>query len=126
LFGVTRGQVARINVVNLAERGSLPIQVDVQFVDVQGNVVAHDTKTIDPTQAAWLDFAFNSFLIESNRVELRAVITEHNPPSGIVGHNPPDDKPIATSVEVFDANTGGTAFILHNPPADHNPPGFKN
>lgn len=123
---MARGQVARINLVNLAERGSLPIQLDVQFVDMQGNPVARETKTINPTEATSLDFAFNSFRIDADRVELRAVITEHNPPADIRGHNPPDDKPIATSVEVFDADTGRTTFILHNPPADHNPPGFKN
>ena len=115
LFGVARGQVARISLVNLAERGTLPLQVDLRFVDVLGNVVASETKTVIPGQASSFDFSFNSFLIDSNRVELRAVVSEHNPPDDLVGRNPTAIRPIATSIEVFDADSGKTVFILQNP-----------
>jgi hypothetical protein len=120
MFGVIRGQVARVSLVNLAERGALPIVVDVQFVDVVGHVFAHDTKTVNPGQADFLDFAFNSFLVDGNRVEIRVVISEHNPPSDIRAHDPAADKNLVTSIEVFDAETGKTTFILHNPPGDKN------
>src|SRR6266542_6359208 len=46
MFGVAEGQVARINAVNLGGPDTRPIQIEMQFIDAMGNVVARDTKTI--------------------------------------------------------------------------------
>ena len=106
MFGVARGQVARINAVNLGGPDTRPVQIEMQFIDAMGNVVARDTKTIPAGQATFHDFDFAAFAIEGNRVQLRALVRAI-PNDG--------DKNLRGTIEVFDADTGrNTTFIRLN------------
>lgn len=118
MFGVARGQTVQINFSHLGDRTTDPVQFDVQFVDMLGNVVAHDAKIVGPGQAGFFNVAFSAFGTDAKRAEIRAIISAHNPPSDGTAHNPPSGNSLRTSVEVFDTDTGKTTFILHNPPAD--------
>jgi len=102
MFGVAGGQVARINAVNLGGPDTRPIQIEMQFIDAMGNVVARDTKTIAAGQATFFDFA--AFVIEGNRVQLRVLVGMTNPPD--------PDKNLKVTIEVFDADTGKTTFFV--------------
>lgn len=104
MFGVARGQVARINAVNLGGPDTRPIQIEMQFIDAMGNVVARGTKTIRGGQATFHDFDFAAFTIEGNRVQLRVLVRMQTPPE--------PDKNLNITIEVFDADTGrNTTFI---------------
>lgn len=95
IFGIARGQVARINAVNLSDK---TIQVPMAFLDSNGRVIAHDTKTIAPGQAAFFDVVLDAAVGEANRASVRAVAL-----------TPPD--PCRVSVEVFDNDTGRTSLL---------------
>ena len=102
MFGVAEGQVARINAVNLGGPDTRPIQIEMQFIDAMGNVVARDTETIAAGQATFFDFA--AFVIEGNRVQLRVLVGMVDPPE--------PDKNLKITIEVFDADTGKTTFFV--------------
>ena len=102
MFGVARGQVARINAVNLGGPDTRPIQIEMQFIDAMGNVVARDTKTIPAGQATFFDFA--PFVIEGNRVQLRVLVRTVDPPE--------PDKNLKVTIEVFDGDTGKTTVFF--------------
>ena len=100
MFGVAIGQVARINAANLGGPDTRPIHVEMMFLDETGAIVGRDTQMIAPGQAV----IFDAGVRESNRIELRAVISGVNPPDG--------DKNLKVTIEVFDADTGrNTVFI---------------
>jgi hypothetical protein len=100
MFGVAIGQVARINAANLGGPDTRPIHVEMMFLDETGAIVGRDTQMIAPGQAVFFDAGVR----ESNRIELRAVISGVNPPDG--------DKNLKVTIEVFDADTGrNTLFI---------------
>ncbi len=104
MFGVARGQIARINAVNIGDPGLRPIQVEMMFLDGTGAVVGRDMKTIAPGQAAFFDVIFDAGVREANRIELRAVMS-------VLGG--PDTKNLKTTVEVFDNDTGkNTVFVI--------------
>jgi hypothetical protein len=96
MFGIARGQVARINAVNFSDHS---IQVAMVFMDATGRPVGRDAKTIAPGQAVFFDVVFDPAAGELNRTELRALVM-----------HPPD--PCRITVEVFDGDTGKTAIIL--------------
>jgi hypothetical protein len=103
MFGVARGEVARINVANVGDHTVEPIQVEMQFLDMTGNVVARGSETVIPGQAAFFDVPFDAFGTEGNRVETRVVImTQH--PARL-------DRNLRLSLEVFDAETGRNALF---------------
>ncbi len=106
LFGLARGQVARINVVNIGDSNQRRIQVEMLFLDAMGAAVARDAKTIAPGHAVFFDFPFVAGS-EENRIELRAVINAQSPPD--------PDKILRVTVEVFDAATGKTTVFISNP-----------
>jgi hypothetical protein len=103
LFGVARGQIARVNAAHIGEPGSKPIQVEMALVDAAGAVVARDSKTIAPGEAALFDFAFEAVGGDEDRIELRAVISGE------------PERNLRSSVEVFDADTGKTTVFISNP-----------
>ncbi len=85
MFGLARGQVARINAANIGDPnqiGDRPIEVEMLFLDSTGAVVGRDVKTIAPGQAVFFDLAFDAG-VEKNRIELRAVINAIPPPEPI-------------------------------------------
>jgi hypothetical protein len=103
MFGLARGQVARINVAHVGARGQRPIQVEMFFLDAAGIVVGRDVQTVSPGQAAFFDLPFNAGSDE-DRIELRAVINAIPPPD--------PDRNLGISVEVFDADTGKTTVLI--------------
>ena len=103
MFGVARGQIARINVAHIGQPGSRPIQVEMALVDATGAVVARDSKTIEPGQAVFFDVPFEAVGGREDRIELRPVISGS------------PDRNLASSVEVFDADTGKTTVFIGDP-----------
>jgi len=102
MFGVARGQVARINAVNIGNPDVRPIQVEMMFFDEMGVVVGRDIKTVMPGHAVFFDVFFDPHR-EENRIELRAVV------AGLGG---PDTRNLRATVEVFDGDSGkNTVFI---------------
>jgi hypothetical protein len=103
MFGVARGQIARINATHIGDAGSRPIQVEMLFVDATGAVVARDSKTIAPGQAVFFDVAFEAVGGDGDRTELRVVISGE------------PERNLRSSVEVFDADTGKTNVFIGDP-----------
>jgi hypothetical protein len=103
MFGIARGQIARINAAHIGDPDTRPIQVEITLVDATGAVVARDSQTIEPGQAVFLDIPFEAVGGAANRIELRAVI------SGEPARH------LSSSVEVFDADTGKTTVYIGNP-----------
>ena len=102
MFGVARGQIARINAVNVGNPNERPIEIEMMFLDEMGVVVGRDMKTIAPGEAAFFDVRFDPTR-EENRVPLRAVV------AGLGG---PDTRNLRATVEVFDGDSGkNTIFI---------------
>ncbi len=97
MFGLARGQTARINVLNSGEiRGFV---IDWKFLDASGRTVAESggPVSIPLGQAESFDLAFDDFFpTESIRTELRAVVTLS------VRHD------AVVTGEVFDIGTGKT------------------
>jgi hypothetical protein len=105
MFGVARGQIARINAVNIGNPDTRPIRIEMMFLDEMGVVVGRDMKTIAPGEAAFFDVMFDPNR-EETRVQLRAVV------AGLGG---PDTRNLRTTVEVFDADTGRNTVFIGNP-----------
>ena len=102
MFGVARGQIARINAVNIGNPDVRPIQVEMMFLDETGNIVGRDIKTVMPGHAVFFDVFFDPHR-EENRIEMRGVVA-------VLGG--PDTRNLKTTVEIFDAETGrNTIFI---------------
>ena len=105
MFGIARGQIARINAVNIGNPDTRPIEVELMFLDETGVVVGREMKTIAPGEAAFFDVMFDPTRGD-NRVELRAVVT------ALGG---PDTRILRTTVEVFDADTGKNTVFVQDP-----------
>jgi hypothetical protein len=105
MFGVARGQIARINAVNVGNPNDRPIEIEMMFLDQMGVVVGRDMKTIAPGEAAFFDVMFDPTR-EENRVPLRAVV---------VGLGGPDTRNLKTTVEVFDADSGRNTVFVQDP-----------
>lgn len=103
MFGVARGQIARINAAHIGDPNTRPIQVEMALVDAIGAVVARDSKTIEPGEAVFFDVPFDAVGGDESRIELRAVISGE------------PEKNLRSSVEVFDADTGKTTVFIGDP-----------
>ena len=103
MFGVARGQIARINVAHIGDPNTRPIQVEMALVDAAGAVVARDSQTIQPGQAVFFDVPFEAVGGAENRIELRAVIS-----GGPAPH-------LKSTIEVYDADTGQTTVFIGDP-----------
>ena len=87
MFGVARGQIARINAVNVGNPNERPIRIEMMFLDEMGVIVGRDMRTIAPGEAAFFDVMFDPTR-EENRVQLRAVA---------VGLGGPDTRNLGTT-----------------------------
>ena len=103
IFGLARGQIARINAVHIGDARIKPIEITTEFVNASGVELARDTKTVPPGQAVYFDFQFNASL-EGNRQQVRALIGARGPAS--------PDQHLKISIEVFDGDTGKNAAYM--------------
>ena len=103
IFGLARGQIARINAVHIGDARIKPIEVTTEFVNASGVELDREIKTVSPGQAIYFDFEFNTSL-EGNRQQLRALIGAKGPAS--------PDQHLKISIEVFDGDTGKNAAYI--------------
>jgi hypothetical protein len=107
IFGLARGQIARINALHIGDPGIKPIELTMQFINMSGETVAQNTKTVHPMKAISFDYEFDASL-EGNRQELRVLVGGRGPA------NP--HKHIRITVEVFDKDTGkNSLFYVETP-----------
>jgi hypothetical protein len=103
IFGLARGQIARINAVHIGDARIKPIEITAEFVNASGVELARDSKTVPPGQAIYFDFEFKASL-EGKRQQLRALIGARGPSS--------PDQHLKVSIEVFDSDTGKNAAYI--------------
>ena len=107
MIGIVRGQTARLNVVidnpNIIDNPD--ILVALTFVDDMGNVLAESRVSLTPGQAQHLEYssAFGTLL----REQIRAIVRFIDDPN--IRIRAPR---ILGTLEVFDTESGHTAFIL--------------
>ena len=106
IFGLARGQIARINAVHVGDPNIKPIELTMQILNASGSTVAQNTKTVHPMQAISFDYEFPASL-EGNRQELRALVGAKGPA------NP--DKHLRITIEVFDGDTGKSSVFYGDP-----------
>lgn len=112
IVGITRGQVARLNVVNTSDIYRPagvppdPCRVTLSFYTSEGILLAQVTRALAPGQAASLDVNANDFLSNRGvRLQLHAVVTVVPGTSGIAPC-------VMPTVEGIDLNDGQTSFLL--------------
>jgi hypothetical protein len=123
MIGLARGQVARLNVVNLRSvpaaeptpyqvPGPVPCTVRLRFLDQRGNPVARSLESILPGDGAFLDLPFHEAVppgFQGRRFQIRAIVQ-------VVRQ--PEDARCATisTVEIFDNETGRTSVLYPEEP----------
>jgi hypothetical protein len=105
IFGLARGQIARINAVHIGDPGIKSIELTTTFLNASGVPLAHEMKTVHSGEAIYFDFEFDASL-EGNRQELRALVGAKGPA------NP--DKHLKITIEVFDGDTGKNTVFFGN------------
>ncbi len=125
MVGITHGQTARINAVNLIAPNDPnyppgPSRVALTFLNSDGQLFRnrdgspiHRVAMVERGQATFLDLNFDEFPPGPSRIHLRAVVTVF-PPGPVDGGFPPG--PIAPTVEVINNANGRTAFALSAQP----------
>src|SRR5262245_18113782 len=73
IFGLARGQIARITALHIGDPGIKPIELMMQFINMSGEMVDQNTKTVHPMKAISFDYEFDASL-EGNRQELRVLV----------------------------------------------------
>ena len=114
MFGITSGQTARLNVVNVTDGqgvGPSPFRVTLQltFLDSMGNVLAQSMETVDSGQAAYLDLDGATLGVRADpRTQIRGMVAV----MGSDRRSRRRDEPVwAASLEVFDNVTAATGFM---------------
>jgi hypothetical protein len=101
--GVTRGQIARLNVFYHEDLPPGPCRADVVFYDGSGHVVASETLWLAGGQTGMSDFVKTN-MPAGFQGRIRASVHVES----LDGRSPPV---VATSVEVFAADTGRSALF---------------
>jgi hypothetical protein len=120
MVGLLSSQVARLNAVNPAPMpvAGYTCSVQLWFLDSQGTVLKSQSFPLDAQKAILLDLYGSGITSGSNRVEIRGVVSATLTGAG------PDTPPIASlgmgcnpllTLELFDKDSGRTAFILSQP-----------
>lgn len=112
IAGITRGQVARLNVVNTSDVYRPagfppdPCRVTLSFYGSDGTLLAQTTQVLAPGQAAALDLNANNFAPnQGTRLQFRAVVTVAPNANGIAPC-------VMPTVEGFNLADGKTSFLL--------------
>ncbi len=107
MFGITQGQTARLSVANLASGELVPaVQVELSFIDGDGNTLLQKVHTIHQGKSAFLDLSGNQFAGRGGRTQVRALVRFVGTP------DTRDDPFFLPSVEVIDNATGRTSFLV--------------
>lgn len=126
MVGITQGQTARLNVVNLHEEPNRPAcELELMFLDGEGNMLAERGFMIDGGRSAFLDLDADELGgpdTREGRVPIRPVI------QALGGPDTKSCDGVIPTLEIFDSETGQTQAILNpavikgfNPQPD--PPG---
>jgi hypothetical protein len=120
MVGITRGQTARLNVVNANDvppgpcRSSAEVppgpcraQVDLIFFDNTGRMLARTTATLAPGHAAFLDLNGDTLERQGNRAQVRAAVMTPPPEPDSVSR-----AVLVATVEVFNNETGRTIVVI--------------
>jgi hypothetical protein len=122
MVGITRGQTARLNVVNVSDvqcpssddvpPGACRAQVDLIFFDRLGRTLARSTETLTPGRAAFLDLNGDTLERLGARAEIRAAVITPPP-------DPDRSSRVAliATVEVFNNENGRTTVVVPVTPA---------
>ena len=110
MVGITHGQTARLNVVNLEDSEFVPcVRVELSFVDGNGQTLLRSTHEVERGKAAFLDLNGNQLMGRFGaRLQVRAVARFVGTP------DTRDADDCLLTLEVIDNATGRTSFI--NPP----------
>jgi len=124
MVGLARGQIARLNVVNLRSvpaaeptayhvPAPVPCTVRLRFLDQRGNTIARSLESILPGDGAFLDLPFHEAIppgFQGRRLQIRAIVQ--------VVPRPEDARRCATisTVEIFDNETGRTSVLYPEEP----------
>lgn len=104
LLGLSRGQTARLNLVNISDP-DLSCEGNLMIFDADGSVLVEQRFVLDGRQAAFVDLPFSSLGRIDNRAEIRGFI--------IYGNNLRKCfKSVLPSLEIFDDVTQITSVII--------------
>ena len=104
LFGLARGETARLNVVNVALADVCVVQL--QFLQPDGTVIKESgTKTLSPGESVTLDVARKTQATGSLRKQMRAVVRQINLNTSAS---------CITTLEIFNSSTGQSEVLVGN------------
>ena len=122
MVGLAEGQIARLNVVSLADASGIdnpniqPVVLELSFLDEAGRgLVTRDGTPIQSTvrlmrgRSAHLDLDWGAMIIDGGRIPFRALVKAAAPDGA--GRKASDPEWIPT-LEIFDAETGRTSVFL--------------
>jgi hypothetical protein len=109
MFGITQGQTARLSMVSLETGELLPaIQVELSFIDSDGNTLLQKVHTLHQGKAVALDLNGNLFA-GRGRTQIRALVRFIGTPDT---RDDPFFRNCLPTMEVVDNTTGRTSFIV--------------
>ncbi|MFL6333371.1 MAG: hypothetical protein ACJ754_08540 [Pyrinomonadaceae bacterium] len=125
MVGITRGETARLSVVNTSDAICPCQRITLNFRDADGRLLRNrdgrpvrKEVTLEPGQSAFLDLDADDlqFPPGPTRLQFRAVVTMIPPPVPESGGTPPPigDRSVP-SVEVFNNSNGRTVLFIGNP-----------
>lgn len=113
MFGLTAGQTARLNLVNLEPGEFVPcVRVELSFIDAEGHTLLQKVYDIERGKSAWLDLNGNQLMGRSGRVQVRAQVRFVGTPDT---RDDPFFRHCLPTLELVDNATGRTTTFL-NPP----------
>ena len=103
MFAIASFQSVRINVVNVGNPDTIPVDLEMKFYDAMGVQLAQSRVTLTPGQSGSLELSHRQ-LGRPGRVPIRAEV---------VGLNAQPDPPVwAATLEVYDNLTGRTMLFI--------------
>ena len=102
--GITRGQTARLNVLNT---GREPIQLSLNFTDSAGRQIKQSVEKVEPGQSTFLDLTPTSVDDSAGRLQIHASVEVSSRESGGGA-----GRLFIPTLEVFDTGTGRTHIAL--------------
>ncbi|MEP7338230.1 MAG: hypothetical protein ABI977_10840 [Acidobacteriota bacterium] len=110
MVGITQGQTARLNLVNLEPGEFVPcVKVELSFIDGAGNTLMQKVYDIDRGKSAFLDLNGNQFVARGGRTQIRAQVRFVGTPDTV---DNPDLRNCPPTLEMIDNATGRTSFIV--------------